>query len=222
MAAPRVVLGLAGPHGGVRPIGGLHGLQYSRGHHREEASAVRVWLRNLAIGGGVGLVIGLAVGGTLGRIFMRLVFLAEEDTLGFTTAMGATIGDFTAGGTLFIGIFGAFMGLMLGVGYVLVRSFLPPRFWWREVAFVAGSSALMLGVIVRGNRDDFTFLPTTLSLVLIAGSVALTAAPVPLLIERFAPAREGNQRRGTNALLLVGAAAIVLYSATAVAAVYSA
>jgi len=183
---------------------------------------VRVWLRNLAIGGGVGLVIGLAVGGTLGRIFMRLVFLAEEDTLGFTTAMGATIGDFTAGGTLFIGIFGAFMGLMLGVGYVLVRSFLPPSFWWREVAFVAGSSALMLGVIVRGNRDDFTFLPATLSLVLIAGSVALTAAPVPLLIERFAPAREGNQRRGTNALLLVGAAAIVLYSATAVAAVYSA
>lgn len=182
---------------------------------------MRARLRNLAIGGGVGLVIGLAVGGTLGRIFMRLVFLAEEDTLGFETAMGAIIGDFTAGGTLFIGIFGAFMGFVLGAGYVLVRSFLPPRFWWREIAFVAGSSALMLGVIVRDNRDDFTFLPTTLSLVLIAGSVALTAAPVPLLIERFAPALTVSRRRGASALLVVGGAAIVVYSVIGVAAAYS-
>ena len=98
---------------------------------------MRTWLRNLAIGGGVGLAIGLAVGGTLGRIFMRLVFLAQEDTLGYETAMGAIIGDFTAGGTLFIGIFGAFMGLVLGVGYVLVRAWLPRGSWWREVAFVA-------------------------------------------------------------------------------------
>jgi hypothetical protein len=183
---------------------------------------VRVWLRNLAIGGGVGLVIGLAVGGTLGRIFMRLVFLAEEDTLGFTTAMGAIIGDFTAGGTLFIGIFGAVMGVALGFGYVVIRGFLPPRFWWREVAFVCGSSALMLGVIVRDNRDDFTFLPATLSLILIAGSVALTAAPVPLLIERFTPSGGGQPRRGAKALLLIGSGAIVLYSATAVATVYGA
>lgn len=153
---------------------------------------------------------------------MRLVFLAEEDTLGFETAMGAIIGDVTAGGTLFIGIFGSFIGFVLGVAYVLLRSFLPPAFWWREVAFVAGSSALMLGVIVRDNRDDFTFLPTTLSLVLIAGSVALTAAPVPFLVDRFAPVRSARQRRGASALLVVGAAAIAVYSATAVATAYSA
>lgn len=183
---------------------------------------MRFWLRNLAIGGGAGLVIGLAIGGTLGRIFMRLVFLAQEDTLGFTTAMGAIIGDFTAGGTLFIGIFGAFMGLVLGIGYVAVRALLPPRFWWRELAFVGGSSVLMLGVIVRGNRDDFTFLPATLSLVLIAGSVALTAAPVPFVIDRFAPHRGGRPPRGANVILLVGTAAIAVYSVTAVAAVYGA
>lgn len=105
----------------------------------------------------------------LGRIFMRLVFPAEDDTLGFETAMGAIIGDFTAGGTLFIGIFGALMGLVLG-----------------------------------------------------AGSVALTAAPVPILIERFAPSRGGQPRRAAYAVTIVGAAAIAVYSATAVAAAYGA
>ncbi len=120
---------------------------------------MRVWLRNLMIGGAVGLVIGLVVGGVLGRIFMRLVFLAREDTLGFETAMGAIIGDFTAGGTLFIGIFGAFMGAGLGLAYVVVRGLLPAPLWWREVAFMAGSSALMVGVIVRDNREDFYVPP---------------------------------------------------------------
>ena len=184
---------------------------------------MRVWLRNLMIGGAVGLVIGLVIGGVLGRIFMRLVFLAREDTLGFETAMGAIIGDFTAGGTLFIGIFGAFMGAGLGLGYVVVRGLLPAPMWWREVAFMAGSSALMVGVIVRDNREDFTILPATLSLLLIVGSVALTAAPVPVVIERFAPSHGSGQRgRGATAALLVGAAAIAVYAATAVAAAYSA
>jgi hypothetical protein len=173
------------------------------------------------IGGAVGLVIGLVVGGTLGRIFMRLVFLAKEDTLGFETAMGAIIGDFTAGGTLFIGIFGAFMGIGLGLAYVVLRGLLPDRMWWRELAFVAASSALMLGVIVRDNREDFTILPATISLLLIVGSVALTAAPVPVLIERFAPSGGGRPRRGATAVLLLGGAVIAVYAATAVAAVYS-
>ncbi len=182
---------------------------------------MRNWLRSLAIGAGVGVAVGLVVGGALGRIFMRLVFLAQEDTLGFETAMGAIIGDFTAGGTLFIAIFGASMGMVLGLAYVVFRAVLPARMRWRELAFVAGSSALMLGVIVRDNREDFTILPTTLSLLLIVGSVALTAAPVPVLIERFAPSRGGHPRRGAAALLLLGAAAIAAYAVTAVAAAYS-
>ncbi len=183
---------------------------------------MRIWLRNLLLGGAVGLVIGLVVGGIVGRIFMRLVFLAREDTLGFETAMGAVIGDFTAGGTLFIGLFGASMGAGLGLAYVVVRGLLPAPLWWREVAFVAGSSALMVGVIVRDNREDFTILPATLSLLLIVGSVAITAAPVPVVIERFAPSRGGQRGRGATALLLVGAAGIAVYAATAVVAAYSA
>ena len=77
---------------------------------------MRWWLRSLFVGAAVGLAVGFVVGGTLGRVFMRLLFLAHEDTLGFETAMGAIVGDFTAGGTTFIFIFGGAMGLVLGLG----------------------------------------------------------------------------------------------------------
>ena len=34
---------------------------------------------------------------TLGQVFMRIVFLAKQDALGFQTAMGALVGEFTSG-----------------------------------------------------------------------------------------------------------------------------
>ena len=55
---------------------------------------MRWWLRSLAAGAGAGLIVGIVIGGTLGRVFMRLVFLARRDTLGVETAMGAVIGEF--------------------------------------------------------------------------------------------------------------------------------
>src|SRR5207244_6624472 len=94
------------------------------------------WLRSLATGAAVGLGVGFVVGGTLGRIFMRILFLTREDTRGFETAMGAIVGDFTGGGTFFIGIFGAVMGLGLGLAYVCLRTLLPSRAWWRTPLFI--------------------------------------------------------------------------------------
>jgi len=73
---------------------------------------MRWWLRSLAIGATVGLGVGVVVGGTLGRAFMRIVFLAHEDALGLETAMGAIIGEFTGGGTAAIYVFGAFAGVV--------------------------------------------------------------------------------------------------------------
>lgn len=182
---------------------------------------MRWWLRNLAIGAAIGLSVGLVVGGTLGRVFMRLLFLAREDTLGFETAMGGIIGDFTAGGTVFICVFGALMGLVLGLAYVGVRALMPSRLRWRVSLFVLAAGGLMLGLIVRGNREDFAILPVTLSLLLIAGSVVLTAIPVPVLIERFAPDRERSPGVAARAALGLGAVAVTVYAATAITAVYS-
>ena len=86
---------------------------------------MRWWLRSLAIGAAVGLGVGVVVGGTLGRVFMRIVFLAQDDALGLETAMGAIIGEFTGGGTAAIYVFGGFAGVSLGIAYTVGRTLLP-------------------------------------------------------------------------------------------------
>ena len=179
------------------------------------------WIRNLLTGAAVGFAVGLVVGGVLGRIFMRVLFLAREDTLGFETAMGAVIGDFTAGGTFFICIVGAAFGVVLGVGYVCVRALMPSKWWWRELVFVVGASGLLLGRIVESNRDDFSLLPVTLSLLLIVGSAALTAIPVPILVERFAPDRDRTPGLLAHAAVGLGLIAVGVYATSAIASAYA-
>jgi hypothetical protein len=183
-------------------------------------TGARWWLRSLAIGAGVGFGVGLVVGGTLGRVFMRLLFLAREDTAQLETAMGAIIGDLTASGTLAIAVFGAGAGMMLGLGYVAVRRLLPSRLWWREALFVLGATGFLLGFVVRTNLEDFGLLPVTLSLALTAGAIALTAIPVPLLVERFAPDRSRSFGAPGYAVVGVVMALVVVYAATAVVAAY--
>jgi hypothetical protein len=182
---------------------------------------VRWWLRSLGFGAGVGLAVGLVVGGVLGRVFMRVLTLATEESLGFETAMGAIIGEFTAGGTAFIAFFGAAMGLVLGLAYAIVRTLLPPRLWVRELVFVTGAGALLVGVILRDNREDFSLLPVTLSVVLVATSVALTALPVPLLVERFAPDRTRRPGRVAHALVAAGLAAAGVFAVLGIVDAYS-
>jgi hypothetical protein len=183
---------------------------------------VRWWLRSLASGGAVGFAVGLVVGGTLGRIFMRLLFLAREDALGVQTAMGAIIGEFTGPGTFAIYVFAAFFGVVLGLAYAVARTLLPSRTAVRTTLFTFGATAVMLGQIVRGNREDFSILPVTLSLVLIAGSVALTALPVPLLVERLAPDRERRPGRLAQGVVALGMTGIAAFAVTGVVIAYAA
>lgn len=79
----------------------------------------------------------------------------------------------------------------------------------------------MLGQITRANRDDFALLPVTFSLLLIVVSVALTAAPVPLLIERFAPDRERAPGRLARGVVILGMIGFALFAATGVVIAYS-
>ena len=182
---------------------------------------MRTWPRNLAIGAGVGFVVGLVVGGTVGRVFMRILFLAREENTGFTTAMGAIIGDFTGGGTAFIYIFGAIAGVALGLAYAAGRTLLPSGTRLRVIVFTLGATAFMLGQIVRGNREDFAVLPVTPSLLLIVVSVALTAAPVPLLMERLAPDRERTPGRLARGVVMLGMAGFALFAVSGIVIAYS-
>lgn len=183
---------------------------------------MRWWLRSLAIGAGVGFAVGFVVGGTLGRVFMRLLFLAREETLGFQTAMGAIVGEFTGPGTATIYAFGAIAGVALGLAYAVARALLPPGTRPRTLLFTLGTTAFMLGQIVRGNREDFAVLPVTLSLILIVCSVALTAAPLPLLVERLAPDRERSRGRLARATVLLGMTGFGGFALTGIAIAYAA
>lgn len=182
---------------------------------------MRTWLRNLAIGAGVGLAVGLVVGGTVGRIFMRILFLAEEKNSGFETAMGAIIGDLTSGGTAAVYIFGAIAGAVLGLAYAASRPLLPSRVGLRVIVFTIGTTAFMLGQIVRGNREDFSLLPVTLSLCLIVISIAVTAAPVPLLVERLAPDRERSPGSLTRVVVALGLAGFLLFGVSGIVIAFS-
>jgi hypothetical protein len=179
----------------------------------------RRWLRNLAVGAAVGLAVGVVIGGTLGRVFMRLLTLAREDSRGFETAAGAIIGEVTADGTAFIYVFAGFVGLTAGVLYVLVRPVLAPR--WRTLLYTAGVGGLLAGVILRANRDDFLILPVTLGVLLVLGTVVLTALPVPLLVERFAPDRDRDPGPATFVAVGIGLTAIGAFAALGIAGAYS-
>jgi hypothetical protein len=183
---------------------------------------MRWWLRSLAIGAAVGFVVGAVVGGTLGRVFMRLVFLAEHDALGFQTAMGAIVGEFTAAGTAVIYVFGAIAGVALGVAYAIGRTLLPSSTRLRTIVFTLGTTTFMLGQIVRGNREDFAVLPVTLSLMLVVGSVALTAAPLPMLVERLAPDRPRQPGRFAYGVVGLGMTGFCLFALTGIMSAYAA
>lgn len=182
---------------------------------------MRSWPRNLAIGAGVGFVVGLVVGGTVGRIFMRILFLAQEENIGFQTAMGAIIGEFTRHGTLGVYGFAAIAGVALGLAYAVARTLLPSSVRLRVIVFTLGTTAFMLGQIVRSNRDDFAILPVTFSLLLIVVSVALTAAPVPLLMERLAPDRERAPGRLARGVVVLGMAGFALFAVSGIVIAYS-
>jgi hypothetical protein len=182
---------------------------------------MRWWLHSLTVGAAVGLGVGLVVGGTLGRVFMRLVFLAESDAIGFPTAMGAIVGEFTGAGTAAIYIFASLAGVALGIAYAVSRVLLPSGTRLRTIVFTGGTTAFMLGQIVRGNREDFAVLPVTLSLVLVAASVALTAAPVPLLVERLAPDRGRHPGRLAHGLVGIGLIGFTVFAVTGTMIAYA-
>jgi hypothetical protein len=152
---------------------------------------------------------------------MRILFLVNDGNRGFETAMGAIIGDLTSAGTGSIYAFAAFAGVVLGLAYTAGRTLLPSRTGLRTAVFTIGTTAFMLGEIVRSNRTDFGILPVSLSLMLIVVSVAVTAAPVPLLVEHFAPDRQRKPGRLARSVVVLGMAGFALFAVTGIVIAYS-
>jgi hypothetical protein len=58
-------------------------------------------------------------------------------------------------------------------------------------------------------------------LILIVVSIAITAAPVPLLIERLAPDRERNPGRVARGVVMIGMTGFALFAVTGIVMAYS-
>jgi len=109
------------------------------------------------------------------------------------------------------------VALVIVSALLAVNAALPhPQVWALYVLLTLGTTAFMLGEIARDNREDFAFLPVTLSLVLVAGSVALTAAPVPVLVERFSPDRERRPGRLAQGVVGLGLAGFAVFALTGI------
>ena len=182
-----------------------------RGPVRERHTAR---LRALALSAAIGAGVGAVVGGTLARVAMRLVLVADGNTRGFETAAGATVGDVTAAGTVTVVVAAMLAGSAIGAGYWLTRPFLPERGVWRVGIATLAATLLGTAFVVSDGRTDFAFVPEAVSVVLIAVAFALTALAVVVAVDRLAA-----PRRRAAASVSVPVVAVVLVALAVLAAV---
>jgi hypothetical protein len=152
--------------------------------------------RTLAKGMLPGLVAGVIVGGVGSRVVMRIMALTSASAArGITTDFGATVGEITPGGTLFLLIAGAVLGMAGGIAYLAIRDLLPGKAWIRGLVF----GVLVLAVSGRflvdpGNADFLILSPAGLAVTLFAALpilYGLLFVPLQRLLE---PKMAGVQR----------------------------
>jgi hypothetical protein len=145
--------------------------------------------RLVAVGLLAGLVAGLIAGGAGSRVAMRIVALvAGHGHYGEITDAEATVGEITAGGTAFLLVAGAFVGMFGGLAYVVVRRWLPGPTVAKGLTF--GCLVLIVvgtGVIDGDNLDFTRFVSPYLAVGLFAAIFVAFGLLVAALVDRFAP-----------------------------------
>jgi len=182
-------------------------------------------LRRLAplfVAGGLA---GMLAGGAGSRIAMRLSALAAPDSAqGLPTEAGATIGQLTLGGTMFLVLFAGIGSAMVGTAFYLgVRAWLPARRWPRALAF-GGLELVVFGTAVldRGN-PDFTIVGHPLLNVVMFGSLFVLHGVLLVILQppagRLVDAAGGGigWREAIVKVATGGAAALTALGLTAVA-----
>jgi hypothetical protein len=173
---------------------------------------VRAALRHAAIGVGAGALVGLIVGGILGRIAMLALRVTTGDQItGVVSDDGFVMGRFTLSGSLRLAAVYTVGGVLLGLGYALARRFLPRR--GRRAAWSAVAGALGGGTFVHADGIDYALLrPLWLAVALFVALPALAGLGVAWLVERIEARGATFGRRhlvgGLASLLLVGPAVV--------------
>lgn len=161
-----------------------------------------------------GAGVGAVVGGTLARVAMRLVLVADGNSRGFETAAGATVSDVTAGGTVTVVVAALLAGTAVGVGYWLARPFLPERRVWRIGVAMLAATLLGTAFVASDGRANFAFVLEAVSVALIVIAFALTALAVVVAVDRLT-----SPRRRAAARVSVPAVAVALVALAVLAAV---
>ena len=150
------------------------------------SAAIRV-LRLAAVGIGAGVLVAGVVGGIGGRIVMRLLFLGNESTKGSITENGNEVGVITLGGTASLVFFIAlFLGVPGGFMYVVVRRWLPGRWFARGLLYGAFLLVLFGGGAIDAENIDFRlFGPAGLGIALFGLLPFLFGLALAYLVDRW-------------------------------------
>jgi hypothetical protein len=144
-------------------------------------------MRSLAAATWAGAMLGVLVGGVVGRLAMRLLMLTSSDAVrGMESDDGFEIGRFTLGGTLTLLAVGAFVGVIGGLAYLVIRRWLLGGTALRAATCAAGAACVVGSLLVHTDGIDFTALsPTWLAVSLFIAVPALFGALIVPLVERF-------------------------------------
>jgi hypothetical protein len=136
---------------------------------------------------------GAVVGGIGGRLAMFALRLTSDPSLqGMKTDDGFIIGRFS-GETLFLLLFTSILGVLGGILYIAVRSWLPER----GRAPLAGVFGGVVGgaILIRPDGLDFTRLdPLSFAVVLFIALPAVYGVTMSLLVERLLREDSGLSR----------------------------
>jgi len=113
-------------------------------------------IRGIAVAALAGALAGAVACGVGARLAMRVTaLLASDADQGTLTDAQATVGDVTAGGTIFLVVLGAAVGAIGGLLYMGTRRRLAWAGRWRGVAFGALILATFGAALVEGGNPDF-------------------------------------------------------------------
>jgi hypothetical protein len=181
----------------------------------EQRFELERWMRRLSTGVSTGLVAGLLIGGVGGRLAMFVLRLTSSPSLhGVETDDGFTIGVFSLA-TLFLLLATAAIGVLAGLLYLVVRTWLPGR--WRPWLSGAWGGVVGGALIIQPDGLDFRLLePLPLAVAFFIAIPAGCAFAISAHVERrFADADAGAEDgTRTSATWMVGLLPLVLLLAT--------
>ncbi|MBI4259979.1 MAG: hypothetical protein HY658_05380 [Actinobacteria bacterium] len=183
--------------------------------------------RGLAVGMAPGAIAGFLAGGVGSRLAMRVLALTSPDRSGFLTEAGATVGEVTVGGTVFLLFAGTGVGLLGGIAYLVLRPLLLESGWRQGVLLGLVLTALGGRFLVDPGNVDFVILrPAWLAVAMFLALPFLFGWLLVPLAERMEPAIRRSRplavlvpvALGLAFLCLLGGAGLLVAAAALAAA----